>query len=475
MQQWVADAVDERHDSGRRKPMVRTHVRYTAGACVLCTGFLISGISTGIAVADTRGATSSTPRDKSSEARRATAATGSHLPRRRFAPQTPSTPDVGFHPWYQGTTASSLLDNDAGKTAAAAAVAVADKAAAAAQAAPAPVVGDTDAAPAADVLSEASEPADIPVPPVSVPVKDASAGASLGAAATVVAPVRSASDADAASSPNDPNASGGATPSTPTPVAPAAAPEATTTTDALTPAATTVPATTAAAEPLPAPPIVDVVTAVQTALTSTVELVATSVIDIASMMTVTESAEGGLSDHLRTGAAVSLPAPASPVWMQLSGDAAAMSGAPGQLLNTSRLLLAPSGTAGPEQGNLIKQLGNLIASASGSSGTPMSDATMLHKAITGVLMSVSLWALLSAALPGLGGLAVVSAAGVRLGYRQAKAGFLVRVSGAARFAGSGPLGVVRSGSLIELHKPTRKQNIADNDSMATVTVLNRAA
>jgi hypothetical protein len=50
----------------------------------------------------------------------------------------------------------------------------------------------------------------------------------------------------------------------------------------------------------------------------------------------------------------------------------------------------------------------------------------------------------------------VCAAGVRIGYRQAKAGLAVRVAGIARFAGPGPLGVVRSGSLITLHPRTAR-------------------
>ncbi len=43
-----------------------------------------------------------------------------------------------------------------------------------------------------------------------------------------------------------------------------------------------------------------------------------------------------------------------------------------------------------------------------------------------LLLSVSLWALVTAALPGLSGLVILCAAGVRLGYRQAKAGLALR-------------------------------------------------
>jgi hypothetical protein len=65
-----------------------------------------------------------------------------------------------------------------------------------------------------------------------------------------------------------------------------------------------------------------------------------------------------------------------------------------------------------------------------------------------LLLRVSLWALAAVALPGAGGLVVLTAAGVRVGYRQAKAGFVVQAAGIACFARPGPLGVVHSGSLI---------------------------
>jgi len=67
--------------------------------------------------------------------------------------------------------------------------------------------------------------------------------------------------------------------------------------------------------------------------------------------------------------------------------------------------------------------------------------------VAGVL-SLSLAALAAVALSGVGGLVILTAAGVRVGYRQAKAGFALRTSSIARFAGPGPLGVVRSGSAV---------------------------
>jgi hypothetical protein len=71
--------------------------------------------------------------------------------------------------------------------------------------------------------------------------------------------------------------------------------------------------------------------------------------------------------------------------------------------------------------------------------------------VAGVL-PISLAVLAALALPGAGGLTILTAAGVRIGYRQAKAGFVVQTGDIARFArpGAGPVGVVRSGSVVVL-------------------------
>ncbi len=85
-------------------------------------------------------------------------------------------------------------------------------------------------------------------------------------------------------------------------------------------------------------------------------------------------------------------------------------------------------------------------------------ATPTQKAVT-ALVAMSLWALISAALPGLGGLFAVGATGVRIGYRQAKAGITLRTTELARFAKAGPIGTVRSGSLVSVHSRT---DVADH-------------
>jgi hypothetical protein len=87
-----------------------------------------------------------------------------------------------------------------------------------------------------------------------------------------------------------------------------------------------------------------------------------------------------------------------------------------------------------------------------------------------LLRSPTLMALAVAALPGVGGLVILTAAGVRLGYRQAKAGLAMRTAGIARFAHTGPLGVVRSESLVYVRP--RKSRVG---SVSAISVLDEAA
>lgn len=70
-----------------------------------------------------------------------------------------------------------------------------------------------------------------------------------------------------------------------------------------------------------------------------------------------------------------------------------------------------------------------------------------------LLLSVSLWALATAALPGLGGLVIFTAAGVRLGYRQAKAGLALRSPSWATSVGHGLPPVIAKSSRQEVSLP----------------------
>jgi len=92
-----------------------------------------------------------------------------------------------------------------------------------------------------------------------------------------------------------------------------------------------------------------------------------------------------------------------------------------------------------------------------------------------VVLPVSLAALAALALPGAGGLTILTAAGVRIGYRQAKAGFVLRTAGIAGFArpGAGPLGVVRSGSLVVIRP--RAAHVARARASSTGSLLDKVA
>ena len=82
---------------------------------------------------------------------------------------------------------------------------------------------------------------------------------------------------------------------------------------------------------------------------------------------------------------------------------------------------------------------------------PTDALSRLEHTVRAFLARASLSALAAIALPGVGGLLIICAAGMRVGYRQAKAALAVRTTGISRFARQGPLGVVRSGSLVALH------------------------
>jgi hypothetical protein len=74
----------------------------------------------------------------------------------------------------------------------------------------------------------------------------------------------------------------------------------------------------------------------------------------------------------------------------------------------------------------------------------------VEHAIGAFVATVSLTALAAWALPGILGLLTTCAAGIRVGYRQAKAASALPHTAISRFVGSGPVGVVRSSSQVEM-------------------------
>ncbi|MFM8598370.1 MAG: hypothetical protein ACKOB8_05120 [Mycobacterium sp.] len=77
-------------------------------------------------------------------------------------------------------------------------------------------------------------------------------------------------------------------------------------------------------------------------------------------------------------------------------------------------------------------------------------ATQISLGVREALRNVSVTELALAALPGLVGLLFFFASGVGLGRRQARFGFALQSTGAIRFAARGPLGVVRSGTMVSV-------------------------
>ena len=116
-------------------------------------------------------------------------------------------------------------------------------------------------------------------------------------------------------------------------------------------------------------------------------------------------------------------------------------------------LVQPSNIGGAASSGLKNDL-TLSGLAPVPSGVNPATTSFLDNMVSSVLVPASLTALAAIAVPGVAGLLIVCVAGIRVGYRQAKAGLALRVSGIARFAGPGPMGVVRSGGLIALHTRT---------------------
>jgi hypothetical protein len=98
----------------------------------------------------------------------------------------------------------------------------------------------------------------------------------------------------------------------------------------------------------------------------------------------------------------------------------------------------------------------------------------LEHTVGALLVPASLSALAAVALPGVGGLLIICAAGMRIGYRQAKALMEVRRAGIASFAGPGPLGVLRTGSLIAMRRRSSRV-VRQNPSLAACHPLEQAA
>ena len=204
----------------------------------------------------------------------------------------------------------------------------------------------------------------------------------------------------------------------------------------------------------PAVPVSDVVTAVEQLLTSVADSLSPLAFPLPSDLVALLGFRAGDLPTMTRAQAGSQMRPSTAALMRARGH---LHRPPDVAAARTPVVASPTGgVAGFDMLDEIAAMGvtgRVTPSAIGAPVAPTateSPRSLLERTVTEILVPVSLWALVTAALPGLGGLLVVTMAGVRIGYRQAKAGFALRAAGIAHLAAPGPIGVVRAGSLVAL-------------------------
>jgi hypothetical protein len=398
------------HSAGGEDIVVPSHLRFAAAVCVLAAALLMGGAGGAVAVAEPTG--SAAPSDGGTDAsgQGSTAASSpvgnATDPLRKTIQGVISTLGLGRQPGQQPSTGAKSPTTASGGTGAAVPNAVA----------PAP-----SAVPAVPNVVA-------PVPNVVTPVTNV-----VTPVTNVVTPVTNV-----------------VTPVTNvvTPVTNVVAPV----TDmvATVPSPLT-PVTNVVALPNLVAPVTDVITAVQDMLTSVVGAVVpqlqSSLASLFSIAGVAPVVDGlGPIQGAGRSAAAGLSVAQSPLVLPLAG----MPGVP--LAGNAAGVPTPWGIAAPTFGATTHEgpASSLpgMAPLAPTGAIPMGVQSFFRHAYSELVLPASLSALAAVALPGAGGLVILIAAGMRVGYRQAKAGIAVRTPGIARFAGPGPLGVVRSGSLV---------------------------
>jgi hypothetical protein len=226
--------------------------------------------------------------------------------------------------------------------------------------------------------------------------------------------------------------------------------------------------------PTSAAPVADVITTVQNVLTSVTDAVIPLTqlpSDLASLLGVTPINQPAVlgSSVLATRpiTAVDVPAPASPL-----PQAVPIPGTGDVPLATS--VAAPVVLGGNATAGLSQEVSTSgMAPPALASVSPPDVLSILRHTVGALLVPASLSALAAVALPGVGGLLIICAAWMRVGYRQAKAGWALQITGIARYAGPGPLGVVRSGTLVALRP--RALRVARPEVSRTAGLLDQAA
>jgi hypothetical protein len=225
-----------------------------------------------------------------------------------------------------------------------------------------------------------------------------------------------------------------------------------------TPVATpTVPPPPIGLVPFIVTPVVDVITSVQDVLTSVVDYAAAPLsTDLSTLLGVTQwqsvvnvrteastlpTSTGGMAPPLSFAS----PAPESAV---------ANTGATGLSAVSSSGVATSGNIEGTSTGQDVTAPAQ--APATHTRAVPMTLKQFFRYAVDEVLRSPSLSALAALALPGLIGLIIILGAGMRFGYRQAKAALALPASGLTRFARPQPLRLVRSRSSAAVSRPARR-------------------
>ena len=395
---------------------ISTYLRHAAGVCVLTSGLLIASAGGAIAAADDESAGSTTTQSQATES-----------PSQSVSPESAptgtatATPSTSTHPTLRDII-RKLQSLGKPRQRAVVVVATTD---------PVSTGTETDK-PDADV---AAAPSDTVESDSNIVANDSN----VTTPATNVA----ASDSDVPASPID--------------LAPPIAKVVTPVTDAVATVAAVALSVPGVVMSLPASttPADDVITLVQEMLTAVGDVVAAVAqvpSDLYSLLGVVEANTpvmyAGIhgARGLAAAAGSALPPPMSPAPVQLLPIPGTedLSGA-GNV--TARAALGGMAAGGLSHDLSLSGTAPLATEGAG----PTSALSFIEHTVRAVLAPASLSALAAIALPGIGGLLIVWAAGIRVGYRHAKAVFAVRSMGIARFTRQGPLGVVRAGTMVALH------------------------
>jgi len=225
-------------------------------------------------------------------------------------------------------------------------------------------------------------------------------------------------------------------------------------------------------------PVADVIALVQEMLTSVNNVVVAlaqvpsdlySLFGVAAANATVMYAGGDGAAGVAAAAGSALPPAMSPPVPVQVPPISGIEGLPGFGNVTAPVVLGGIAATGLSQDLSLSGTAPMVTEGAG----PASALSFLEHTVRAVLAPASLSALAAIALPGIGGLLIVCAAGMRVGYRQAKAVLAVRSTGIARFIRQGPLGVVRSGSLVALHP--RALRVARPEASRAAPLLEQVA